>query len=158
MLTSGMPWRSRYWQKRQQLLAAAALRQEQCGVARREQTRVAVERVGRMQEHRGRAGARERRRELVGEQPRLADARHDHLATAVRDSSTAATNSGRVSLECGDRRGSCGMTSRASASTSGSRRSRGLAVRGAGPHLADFARSAFARALASLRGRTHSTS
>ena len=67
----------------QQLLRLAAVRQRDDHVFRLDDAEVAVRGFGRVEEEGGRAGARQRRRNLAADDPRLAHAGDDHAAAAL---------------------------------------------------------------------------
>ena len=64
------------------LAGLAAVRQRDHGVVRLQRAEVAVNGVGRVQEERGRAGARQRRGDLAADDARLAHAGQQHAAAA----------------------------------------------------------------------------
>ena len=71
--------------QRDQLVGFAGIRQHQHDVVGRDHPEVAVRRIGRMHEERGRSGGGQRGGELAADVARLADARDDDAAAAVED-------------------------------------------------------------------------
>ena len=69
----------------EQLLGLAAVRQRHHDVVVADRAEIAVDGLGRMQEPGGRAGARERRRDLPADDARLAHAGDDDAAPAVEE-------------------------------------------------------------------------
>ena len=70
---------------RLELGGLAALRDEDRDVALRRHSKIAVDRLGEVEEGRGRAGRGEGRRDLAADMARLAEAADDQLALAVED-------------------------------------------------------------------------
>src|SRR5208337_3921650 len=69
-------------QQIQDLFRFAAVADGQQGIAARQHTQIAVQRVRRMQKERRRAGARERSGNLAADQPGFSHARHNHASLA----------------------------------------------------------------------------